>query len=336
MCPDSKIIEKYSCKRTKTTAIIQTLAEASQEEIVRNAVRSAFSIATDGSHHAGEETLYLIVVTAYRSDLGEIVPEVLALPVCVMSNTGENIFKLLNEELHNKGLSWSNCICFATDNCSTMTGLHKGTAAFITKENPNIFVQGCACHLIHIAAQKATKELPVSIEDLLIDLYYYLEKSALRHQKLKQCQVLCDAATHKILKHTSTRWLSLKNCVDRLLEQWPTLQTFILGDKTLPAGRSNVNVARVSAVSVSPFDSAGNNCTPKYVSTPTPVSSSKLVASVTSTSSNQLGMCPKSKTSEPTKLISKEKIASHKSSSSQVSLLNQVNARNMVQPMTDQ
>ncbi|KAJ8867003.1 hypothetical protein PR048_032865 [Dryococelus australis] len=97
MCPDSKIIQKYFCKQTKTTAIVQELAV-----FPRGDCNKYISIAADGSHHAGEETFYPIVVTAYRSDLGEIVSEVLAVPICKMSNTGENIFKLLNEELQKK------------------------------------------------------------------------------------------------------------------------------------------------------------------------------------------------------------------------------------------
>lgn len=240
MCPDSKIAQNYACKRTKTTAVVQSLAEASQSEIVDNLKNSAFSIATDGSNDNEESTLYPIVVTAYRCDLGKIVSEVLAVSACKVQNTGENIFNLVNEEMQNKGLSWINCISFGTDNCSTMIGRHKGTAAFIKKVNPNVFIQGCACHLIHIAAQNAAKELPVCVEDLLIDVYHYLDKSSLRHQKLLQCQVLCNTATHKILKHTSTRWLSLKNCIDRLLEQWCALFTFVFGENKL-SNEHNLN-----------------------------------------------------------------------------------------------
>ncbi|KAJ8886997.1 hypothetical protein PR048_013211 [Dryococelus australis] len=235
MSPDSKIILKYACKRTKTTTIVQALADCNK----------CISIATDGSHHAGEETLYLIVVIAYRSDLGKIVSEVLAVP-------------LLNEGLQRKGLSWNNCFCFAADICSTMTGQYKGTAAFISKVNPNIYIQGCACHIVHIATQSASKVLPVSMEDLLVDLYYYLDKSAFCHQKFKACQVLCDTATHKILKHTSTMWHSLKDCVDRLLEQWPVLENFFLHETALSCKHSKSGPSVNSDIAVS-YDITGSN-----------------------------------------------------------------------------
>ena len=35
-----------------------------------------------------------------------------------------------------------------------------------------------------------------------------------------------DTEPLKILKHCSTRWLSLQKCVSRLLQQWPALQSY--------------------------------------------------------------------------------------------------------------
>ncbi|KAJ8888604.1 hypothetical protein PR048_008096 [Dryococelus australis] len=214
MCLDSIIIQKYSCKRTKTTVIVQALAESSQEEIVTNISGTAFSIATDGSHHA-----------VYRSDLGKIVSEVLAVPVCKMSNTGENIFKLLNEELQKK------------------RPLYKGTAAFISEVNPNIYIQRCARHLIHIAAQNAAKVLTVSIKDLLIDLYYYLDKNTLRHQTLE-----------------------VSDCVDILLEQWPVLENFFHHEITLSCKHSKSGPSVNLAIAVS-SDITGSNSRPNTITT---------------------------------------------------------------------
>ncbi|KAK6486769.1 zinc finger MYM-type protein 6-like [Huso huso] len=88
-------------------------------------------------------------------------------------------------------------------------------------ENNSVHVQGCPCHLIHIA-----ERLPARIDELLIDIYYYLDKSGKRHKQLKQCQDLCGTEARKILKHVNTRWLSLGKCIDRLLQQWPALVEF--------------------------------------------------------------------------------------------------------------
>ena len=54
-----------------------------------------------------------------------------------------------------------------------MMGVHKGVAANVVKLCSSVAIITCACHLIHLAAQKAASELPVDIEDLLVDIYYY-------------------------------------------------------------------------------------------------------------------------------------------------------------------
>ncbi|RXM32619.1 hypothetical protein EOD39_6071 [Acipenser ruthenus] len=104
-----------------------------------------------------------------------------------------------------------------------MQGLGKGVAAF--KKGQHIYLVGCACHLIHIAAERTSRELSVSIEDHLITIFVYLEKSSKR-----KAQKMCDANVRMILKLCSTRWLSLGQCVNRHLEQWDPLTSFFAGE----------------------------------------------------------------------------------------------------------
>ena len=174
------------------------------------------------------------MVKLYDASLGRIT-DVLSFPSC----TGENIFHLLNDALTTRNIPWSNCIAFESDSASVMIGTFKGVAAFVKKEQPTVYIQGCMCHTIHIVAERAAHVLPVSAEELLIDIYYYLEKSTKRIQELKQCQVLCGVETHKILKHVTTRWLSLGIYIKRLLEQWEPLSQFIRSMIPKPKAASN-------------------------------------------------------------------------------------------------
>ena len=48
--------------------------------------------------------------------------------------------------------------------------------------------------------------------------------SAKRLGEYKQFQSFANTEPHKILKPSQSRWLSLKQCVRRLLEQWPALE----------------------------------------------------------------------------------------------------------------
>ena len=82
-----------------------------------------------------------------------------------------------------------------------MISLHNGVAGFILHKQQSVFMHGCSCHRIHIAAQIAANNLLVKIDELLIDIYYYLEKSSKRQQELQNVK---NCATVKCEKNTVT------------------------------------------------------------------------------------------------------------------------------------
>ena len=134
------------------------------------------------------------------------------------SSTGANIFDLMRRELDAHDITLNTCVSFGCDNASVMTGKRKGVAAYVRREIPDVFIQGCPCHLIHLAAGRAADELTFAVDELLVDIFYYLAKSSKRKQQLHQFQELCDVKTQKILKHVATRWLSLGTCIG--LKKW--------------------------------------------------------------------------------------------------------------------
>lgn len=68
--------------------------------------------------------------------------------------------------------------------------------------------------------------MPFNPGQLLIDVYYYLEKSSKRQGDLKCCQLLLDIKDNKMLKHVATRWLSIGKCLPRLIDSWDALYLF--------------------------------------------------------------------------------------------------------------
>ena len=67
---------------------------------------------------------------------------------------------------------------------------------------------GCTLHIIHNAAKKAATELP-PVETVLVDIYFYFNKSAERQRRFKGTQELYGDEAKKLVKHVSTRWLSM-------------------------------------------------------------------------------------------------------------------------------
>ena len=123
-------------------------------------------------------------------------------------------------------INWSKCVAFSSDNASVMMGRNNSIYTRIADSNPDVYPVGCACHLAHLCAKKAANQLSVNVEQLVIDLYYHFDKSSKRKEIFQSYQVFCDVETRKILKHSSTRWLSLMKCIDRVLRQYDALKSY--------------------------------------------------------------------------------------------------------------
>ena len=99
-----------------------------------------------------------------------------------------------------------------------MQGKNKGVAAFMKEKNPDMYIIGSPWHLMHLAAMNGSKKLGYQLDDLLVDIWYYIDKSSLRHRSVKELQEKHRLEAKKILKHVCTRWLSLGKALSRLLE----------------------------------------------------------------------------------------------------------------------
>ena len=190
---------------------------------------SAFTLSTDGSND-DKSKQYPIVIRSVNVDTGVVNSELLSIPICEESATGENIFKLLEAELASRDVPWTNCLAVGCDNAPVMTGGNKGVIAFVRKKHPNVFMAGCCLHLVHIAAEKGAVCLP-GVEDVLVDIFHYFKKSAKRQCEFANMQELFDVEQKRMLKHVCTRWLSIGRCLTRLLHNWVALKAFFKAEK---------------------------------------------------------------------------------------------------------
>ena len=63
------------------------------------------------------------------------------------------------------------------------------------------------------------------IQRSLIDLYFWFEHSTKRKNELRSFCEFCDQSFHSIIKHVSTRWLSLEIVIERPLKQFHILKS---------------------------------------------------------------------------------------------------------------
>ena len=96
----------------------------------------------------------------------------------------------------------------------------------IKKEVPDIYILKCYCHSFHLVAEHACKTQSKTAESLVHDVYNYFKSSPNRQNSFSEFQVFTQTEPHKLLCPSQTRWLSLQQCVSRILEQWTALELF--------------------------------------------------------------------------------------------------------------
>ena len=168
----------------------------------------------------------------------------LAMPVCNVS-TGEALFNAIEHELESHDIPWKNVIGYASDTASVMVGVRNSVLSRIKQKQPSIFSLGCMCHLAALCAVAGLKKLPVSVDDLLIDIAYHFKYSAKRWTEYEQIQIeFREIQPLKILKHCTTRWLSLERCIKRVIDQWPALLAYF--DREAEVASGNERVQRIA------------------------------------------------------------------------------------------
>lgn len=126
-----------------------------------------------------------------------------------------------------------------------MVGAHNSVLSRLREKQPKVFSLGCLCHLAALCATAAIKTLPISVDDLLIDIYYHFKHSAKKWSEFSEIRAeFSEIKPLRILKHSTTRWLSLQRCIKRLLDQWPALYSYF--DRQSDVEPSNARVQRVA------------------------------------------------------------------------------------------
>ena len=110
--PDSEIAKNFQCARSKCTAIVKEQAAKTALSIGERISKQPFTISTDGSNDAGSNKLFPLIIRSVDPVSLEVHSEILSIPVCEGSATGENIFNLIESELKVHNIPWKNCLQF--------------------------------------------------------------------------------------------------------------------------------------------------------------------------------------------------------------------------------
>ena len=213
MFPDSRIATDFRCKHTKTKAIIcDTLDPHLKEPILQLAKAAPFNLLCDESNERGDHVklltilVRLLVVTRHVDTVG------------ITDLSAEGIFTALKTALEVRPLLKSDELHIRHMQCDE--GQKNGVIAKLRTLQPRIIDIDCVCHLVSLCVKTATKQLPLKVDELLVDIYYHFRYSVKRISSLQEYADFCTIEYKSILRHCETRWLSLRKSIQRTLHMW--------------------------------------------------------------------------------------------------------------------
>ena len=197
-----------------------------------------YALATDGSNDNGLEKMNPLTVRIFDVNAGKVKTSLL--DMCMTpSGTALDIFNAIDRCMTLFDVPWSNCVAVGVDNANVNMGNRHSIKTMVQEKNPNVFFNGCQCHVVHntsaAAASAFTEATGFDVSDILVDLYYWFDHSSKRKNLLVEYSGFCDQEYRQVIKYASTRWLSLERCVTRALQQYESLKSYFLSEKSSQA-----------------------------------------------------------------------------------------------------
>ena len=86
----------------------------------------------------------------------------------------------------------------------------------------------CPLHNVHNGFAKGLQVLDFNVDQFVVDINSFFKLSSARREDYSHLEEITELPPHFSIKHSSTRWVTLKKVTIRMLEQWRNLTEYFL------------------------------------------------------------------------------------------------------------
>ncbi|CAH0551282.1 unnamed protein product [Brassicogethes aeneus] len=226
---DSKIAAKVRCGRTKATSIAENVLAPKSQEMLLSDLRESkyFSIGSDASNK-GNIKMFPLIVQYFKWSKG-IKQGVLDF-YNDQQETSEAIYNKIKEILLKNDLDIKNVSSYSADNAAVNYGKNVSVFQKLASDNTSLIKSNCQCHVIHNSVKTASKAFKFDVEAFVIKVFNEFSSFSKRTEKLKSFFEFVDIEYKTLLRHVPTRWLTLYEALDRLLNNWPAVKSYFVSE----------------------------------------------------------------------------------------------------------
>lgn len=230
---DSEIAKGQACGRTKAEAIVTNVlapkVTSDHLSFVSNNQTEdlhavPYAISVDASNR-GNRKMFPICIRYFNPKVGiqSFLLDFLEEP----DECSASISEMILRSLSNHDLNVQNACAYGADNAHVNFGKNKSVFKSLKEKcDGNLLKAGCSNHIIHNALKHACNFLKLDIEIVVLKIYSYFSSSAKRRANLQEFFEFVDCEWNEILRHVTTRWLSLTPAVERVLKIWDPLSSY--------------------------------------------------------------------------------------------------------------
>uniref|UniRef100_H3AIF5 HAT C-terminal dimerisation domain-containing protein n=1 Tax=Latimeria chalumnae TaxID=7897 RepID=H3AIF5_LATCH len=220
--PDSKIAKAMSCRQTKASTMVKNVTgKVTKQDLCDKLQSCNFTLLVDKS----TDKKMALVAIYFDEELDKVQYRFYCL-VDLKEATADSIFSAILSSLEEDSVPVGNVMALGTDGANIMLGARNSVLSQFRTVQPNIFHIHCICHVAALCVADACKAFPKTVEQLCRDIHSHFSISNKRLQLLEEFQGFVEADSLKLLELCSNRWLSLLDCVDRILNQYDALLSY--------------------------------------------------------------------------------------------------------------
>ena len=223
---NDKSLKEYELSSNTVQKVNVIMSKTIKNTLFERLANSPFSLSIDGSSDAFGSS-YLGVFVKFIEEGDEVLrSKLLAIIPIGTCSTGEILHNKLKAHILSDEKIIRNFMGLCTDEGSNMVGPFKGVGARLKTDFPYIVNMKDPSHLYNKIFEKALKAIPTDILTMIDNITSHFNYSSQHGALLREIQEKNNLNKLSVLDFGRTRWLSLRNTVERLLNIWPSLQLY--------------------------------------------------------------------------------------------------------------
>ena len=229
--PDSDVFKQMAGSRSTITRRLVDIHGFLKRELREEIDKAIFwSYMLDESTDKGVTEEVILYARFVDISKGEVVTKFLAVAPLEGHPDAANIFSAVCKVFGPTGfdLPCSQIVSQTSDGASTLLSTLRSVAAKAVAEfNPKLFVQHCFNHRLVLAGKDGQQHIPNEVEVMIKDVLNHFKYSAVSQSQFKTIMDLSEDKFIKLISYHKIRWLSLNECVQRLVQLHTVLCTYL-------------------------------------------------------------------------------------------------------------